>query len=90
MPRTLQQILDQQDELAAKFENYKPDPADERDPEPYRALIGAAAGRAKAEAAVAAAVREARDAGYSWATIGSILGTSAAAAHQRYGELVSH
>lgn len=30
MPRTIQEILDQQDELVGKFENFDPDPGHER------------------------------------------------------------
>lgn len=88
MPRTLQQILDQQEELGRQFENYEPDPADERDPEPYRNLMTAAMARGDAESAVQRAVHDARDAGYSWTAIGSVLGTSGAAAQQRYRQLV--
>lgn len=90
MPRTLQEILDNQAELAQKMANYEPNPADERDPEPYRALMDAAAARGDAEARIADAVRAARTAGYSWSAIGGVLGTSAAAAQQRYGQLVNH
>lgn len=88
MPRTLQEILDQQDELARQFEDYEPDPADARDPEPYRKLMAAAMARGEAESAVKCAVHDARDAGYSWNAIGAVLGTSGAAAQQRYRQLV--
>ena len=30
MPRSIQNILDHANELAARFENYEPEPADER------------------------------------------------------------
>ena len=90
MPRTLQQILDQQEELAARFESYEPDPTDERDPEVHKALLAAASNRAAAEATLADAVRAARDAGYSWTIIGTAIGTTGAAAQQRYGHLVTH
>ena len=35
MPRTIQEILDQQDELADKFENFDPDRGQERPIEEY-------------------------------------------------------
>ncbi len=88
MPRTMQQILDQADELAAQFESYEPDPADHRDPAPVLAMREAIKTRAAAEAALTAAIAAARSAGYSWATVGTIIGTSGEAARQRYGQLV--
>ena len=90
MPRTLQEILDHQNEIAKEFENYEPKPGDERDPAPYRALLDAAKDRASAEAATADAVSQARDAGYSWALIGKAVGTSGQAARERYGSVVPH
>lgn len=88
MPLSLQQILDRQDELAERFEHYEPSPEDERDPEPFKRLLGAASHRAQAEAEIATAVAQARAAGYSWATIGSALGTTGQSAQQRYGRVV--
>lgn len=32
MPRSIQEILDHADELAQRFEDYEPDPNDERPP----------------------------------------------------------
>lgn len=89
MPRTLQEILDHQDEIAKQIEDYEPTEADRRDPEPFKGLLRASEARGAAEALVAEAVAAAREAGYSWATIGSGLGTSASAAHQKYGKLVA-
>ncbi|NIJ13525.1 hypothetical protein FHU38_003869 [Saccharomonospora amisosensis] len=85
MPRTLQEILNQQDELARRFEDHEPDPADRRDPAPLAAMRKAMAKRAQAERDLLDAVTAARDAGYSWAAIGAIVGTSGEAARQRYG-----
>ena len=85
MPRTLQQIVEDQDRIAKLFEEYEPDPADERDPGIFRSLLVASAERARAESAVADAVARARDEGYSWSLIGSAMGTSGQAAQQRYG-----
>ncbi len=85
MPRTAQEILDQADELAARFENHKPESGDARDATPLRELRIAFAHRAEAEKALVDAVGNARDAGHSWASIGAMVGTSGEAARQRYG-----
>lgn len=90
MPRTMQQILDQADALAARFQSYEPDPTDHRDPAPLTAMREAVATRAAAEVALTDSVAAARAAGYSWATIGTLLGTSGEAARQRYGQLIKH
>lgn len=90
MPRTMQQILDQADTLADQFEAYEPDPADKRDPKALKAISQAVTKRARVETALVKAVGDARDAGYSWANIGALLGTSGEAARQRYGQLIHH
>ena len=82
MPRSVQEILDQSAELAARFEDYEPRAEDERDPEAFKALHQATLARAEAEKQIREAVLGAREHGYSWATIGSLLGTSGEAAHQ--------
>ena len=43
--------------------------------------------RVQAEADVAAAVTDMRGAGYSWAAIGMVLGTTGEAGRQRYSEV---
>lgn len=88
MPMSLQEILDRQNELAEQFENFDPT-GDDRDPEVFRRLLGAAAERAKAESEIAEAVAAARQAGYSWAAIGGAVGTTGQAAQQRYGDVVA-
>lgn len=85
MPRTVQDILDHSDELAKRFEDYEPSPADERDPEAFVALRQAVESRAQAERSIIEAVAQARAGGYSWRTIGALVGTSGEAARQRYG-----
>ena len=85
MPRTVQEILDHADDLAARFEAYEPACGDERDPAAYVALRDAVVSRSDAERDVAAAVRAARLKGFSWAAVGSLLGTTGEAARQRYG-----
>lgn len=88
MPRTVNEILDQADELAARFEAHEPDPADITDAAPLRAVRLAFQARADAERRVADAVSVARAEGYSWAAIGAMVGTSGEAARQRYGRPV--
>ena len=85
MPRTVQDILDHADELAKRFENYEPAAEDERDPEAFIALRNAVVSKADAERSVKTAVGTARQHGYSWELIGSLVGTSGEAARQRYG-----
>jgi hypothetical protein len=87
MPRSIQEILDHADEVAERFENYEPSDGDERPVEEYM-LERAALDRARSEKQVLDAVVAARSAGASWQKIGSLLGTSAQAAQQRYGSVV--
>lgn len=91
MPRSIQEILDQADELTKRFEDYEPDASDDRPVEEYL-LERAALARARSERQVADAVIAARGAGASrnkiGSLLGSLLGTSAQAAQQRYGSLV--
>ncbi len=85
MPRTVQDILDHADELAKRFELYEPKTADERDPEVFAALRRSVIARSDAERSIRDAVSAARRHGYSWRTIGGLIGTSGEAARQRYG-----
>lgn len=85
MPRTAQEILDQADELAVRFEAHEPDPADVKDATSLRAVRLAFQARADAERGLADAVSVARAEGHSWAAIGAMVGTSGEAARQRYG-----
>ena len=85
MPRTVQDILDHADELAERFEDYEPSPTDERDPLVFAELRRAVLSHSDAERSVKDAVKHAREHGYSWAFIGSLIGTSSEAARQRYG-----
>ena len=87
MPRTIQEILDHADELAQRFEDYEPQPDDERPVEEYL-LERAAIARARGERQIVDAVAAARAKGLSWQRIGELLGTSAQAAQQRYGSVV--
>ena len=87
MPRSIQEILDHADELAKRFEDYEPDPSDERPVEEYL-LQRAVLVRARGERQVVDAVIAARANGVTWQRIGELLGTSAQAAQQRYAAVV--
>lgn len=86
MPRSVEDLLKHADELAARFEGYEPNPADELDAAAVGRLRQAVVQRSEAERAVIAAVRGAREAGLSWAAIGGVVGTSGEAARQRYAK----
>lgn len=81
----MQEILDHADELAQRFEDYEPTAEDERNPQVFAALRDAVVFRSDAERSIQTAVAGARGGGFSWAFIGSVLGTSGEAARQRYG-----
>lgn len=85
MPRFVKDILDHADELATRFKDYEPAARDERDAAVFAALRRAVVARSDAERASKGAVDAAREHGYSWAFIGSLIGTSGEAARQRYG-----
>ncbi|MHB8294633.1 MAG: helix-turn-helix domain-containing protein [Acidimicrobiales bacterium] len=57
-----------------------------RDAEPLRRVAEAFRHSVDADADVAAAVRAARDNGYSWAAIAAMLGVSKQTAQARYGD----
>jgi hypothetical protein len=84
MPRSLEQILAQADELADRFERHEPQEV--RDAGALKAVRAAALKRAHAEADLAKAVARARVDRHSWQAIGAMLGTSGEAARQRYGQ----
>jgi len=89
MPRTVDEILQHADQLAARFEDYEPDPADELDPGAVALLRAAIQERSDAERHVLDAVKAAREAGMSWSSIGIFVGTSGEAVRQRYGSKVA-
>jgi hypothetical protein len=88
MPRTVAEILDQADELAARFEAHEPDIDAIADAGGLRAVRRAFQAQADAERQLADAVSVARAEGHSWAAIGAMVGTSGEAARQRYGRPV--
>ena len=83
MPRTVDEILQHADELAARFEGYEPNSADELDPEVVALL------RAAIQEHLVEAIKAARDAGLSWSAIGTFVGTTGEAARQRYASKVA-
>jgi len=87
VPRSIQEILDQAEELARRFEEFDTRLEDERSVEEYL-LRRAALSRLRSERQTADAVIAERAAGISWRKIGEILGTPAQAAQQRYREVV--
>lgn len=89
MPRSVDEILEHADELAARFENYEPSEADELNPDIVAQLRSAVQERSDAERHIIDAVRAARQGGVSWAAIGTFIGTSGEAARQRYGDKVA-
>lgn len=86
MPRTIDEIISQAEELAARFENHDPDTDGIRDAIALRDLRLAFLARAEAEQRVTEGVDKARAEGHSWASIGAMVGTSGEAARQRYGQ----
>lgn len=83
MPRELQEILDQADELAVRFENHEPDEV--RVADVLRDVRQAFVVVTRSQQTLVDAVTVARAEGHSWAAIGAMLGTSAYAARQQYG-----
>ena len=84
MPRTIEEILERADQLAAQFEDHEPGPTN--DAAALRTVRLAFQHRAESDRRLAAAVSVARAEGHSWTTIGAMVGTSGEAARQRYGQ----
>ena len=84
MPRTVDEIINQAEELSARFEGHEPDPNEVRDATALREVRKAFLARAEAERSVTEAVKNARAEGHSWASIGAMVGTSGEAARQKY------
>ncbi len=84
MPRSLEDILEQADELADRFENHEPNPDNIAEATTLRMVRQAFQDRVAAEQHLAEAVATARADGHSWAMIGNMVGTSGEAARQRY------
>lgn len=89
MPRSVEEILQHADELAERFENYEPNPADEIDAGAGALLRAAVQERSQAERHLIDAIRAARESGMSWSVIGTFVGTSGEAARQEYSGRVA-
>ncbi len=89
MPRSIEEIIEQADELADRFEKHEPNSKKITDAAALRSLRKAFINRAAAESRLADAVSVARAKGHSWAEIGSMVGTSGEAARQRYSQPAS-
>ena len=89
MPRSVEEILQHADELAARFENFEPSDSDELDPKAVALLREAIQARSSAERSVIEAIRAARQSGMTWSAIGTFIGTSGEAARQRYADKVA-
>jgi hypothetical protein len=89
VPRSLEAILEQADELAARFENHEPRADNIADATALRMAREAFQERVAAERRLAEAVATARADGHSWAMIGAMVGTSGEAARQKYKQPVT-
>lgn len=81
-------IVDKQlaaEAIAARLAEQDPADVQWRDGAPLRRVGEAFRHSVNAEAAVIAAVAEARTEGHSWAAIGAVLGVSKQTAQHRYG-----
>lgn len=87
MPRSIDELVAQADDLADEFEAYEPSEEDRGEP-PLIALRRAAYRRALLERDLLRLVQRARRDGASWAQVGKELGTSGEAARQRYADKI--
>lgn len=89
MPRSTQEIIDQADALARRFEDHVPDIDNTKSADSLMGVRQAFLSRAAVETVLMNAVASARIDGQSWSAIGTMLGTSGEAARQRYGNPVA-
>ena len=89
MPRSTQEIIDQADALARRFEDHVPDIDNTKSADSLMGVRQAFLSRADSEKVLMDAVASARIDGQSWSAIGMMLGTSGEAARQRYGTPVA-
>ncbi len=80
MPRTVDEIINQAEELAARFEDHEPDTDEVRDASAFRELARRSSPEPRPNK-LSRAVKNARD-GHSWASIGAMVGTSGEAARR--------
>ncbi|CAN5815588.1 hypothetical protein BH20ACT4_BH20ACT4_14860 [soil metagenome] len=81
MPRSLQNIIDHADELAARAEELEPN--GDGHPEAVARLRHAVVQGAEAERELTSAIRAAREDDMSWAAIGVVVGMSGEAVRKR-------
>ena len=85
--RSVEDIISDAEALADRFEQWEPSSTGAVDGAPIKAVHDAFQHAAAAQAELADAVVAARTAGFSWAYIGSVMGTSGEAARKRYGRV---
>jgi FAD/FMN-containing dehydrogenase len=85
MARTISEKERAAEELAARLANRDRSNDNWRDAAPLRRVAEAFAATVRDEAELAEAVQAARDAGFSWSAIGTMLGVSKQTAQARYG-----
>ncbi len=86
MPRTPEQLAAAAAETEAMLDNLDVDQAQPEDISDLRAIAAALDSVAQGETGLAAAVAQARGNGRSWARIGTALGISKQAAHDRFAK----
>lgn len=89
MPRSLQEVIDNQDEIADWFEKHGPSPESRRPVSEFYLGCIADALSGGLHQQVPEAVAAARRAGASWEQIAEAVGTSATEAEQRFGPAVA-
>ena len=80
MPKSVEDILANAENLSKRIREFEPSKKDEKDVKVFKALQDAAMQRSLVKQ-----IKKARVNGYSWSLIGSFLGTTGEAARQRYG-----
>lgn len=75
MPRSVEEILQQAEELAERFDSYDPASGDELDAGAVALLRSAVQGRSHAEKHLIEAICAARASGMSWTAIAALVGT---------------
>jgi hypothetical protein len=87
--RSVEDIISDAETLADRFEEWEPSATGPVDGAPIKAVHDAFQHAAAAQSELADAIGVARTAGFSWAYIGSVMGTSGEAARKRYGRIDS-
>lgn len=88
MPRSMQEIIDNAERLAADAEAYEPTDDERAYSGELARLYRAVRAQGEAQTEVLDAITAARAAGVPWREIGDLVGTTGEAARLRYGQLV--